>query len=569
MTRHFDIVIAGGGSAGCVLANRLSADGKKSVAQIEAGPDTPPDHADEVLWDSYPIVAYFDPRHHWTDLRVYHQAAPESGQDTRPLRRYEQARVMGGGSSINGMMANRGAPADFDEWAALGAGGWAWEDVLPWYRKLERDLDCDGPLHGSDGPMPLRRVPRSEWPRFSTAAAEALEASGLPYVFDQHDGFEPAYFPIVINNEYDRRASTATRYLTGDVRSRSNLAIFSDTRVTRLLFEGKRVTGVELAIEGGVTSTFTAGEVVLACGAIHTPALLQRSGIGDGRGLQRLGIKVIADSPAVGRNLQEHPQIAVTSYLVPEARQPWSLRRHIFAGFRYSSGIEGCGEVDMYGVVVNRGAWHALGQKLGGFLIWVNKAYSQGWVGLRSPHPDIEPKVEMNFLGDDRDRLRLEDALKRVAALYRHPAMREVAKYPYPSSYTEASRDRAVVTLKNRLWAAPIARALDGPAPLRRRTMASQVSGGLSLFNVVDDPDRLTEFIRDRAHGTWHCCGTARMGREDDPAAVTDPAGRVYGVEGLRVADASLMPTVPRANTNLPTIMIGEKIAGAMIEEWP
>jgi 5-(hydroxymethyl)furfural/furfural oxidase len=568
MIRHFDIVIVGGGSAGCVLANRLSTAGRRTVALIEAGPDSPPDHHDAVLWDSYPIVAYFDPRHHWTDLRVYHQAAPASGPDNRQLRRYEQARVMGGGSSINGMMANRGAPADFDEWAELGAEGWAWDDVLPWYRKLERDLDCRGPLHGSEGPMPLRRVGRGAWPQFSSAAAEALEASGLPYIFDQHDGYQPAYFPIVINNEHDQRASTATRYLDQSVRARPNLAIFPETSVTRVLFAGKRVTGVEMTIEGGVASRFTAGEVILSCGAIHTPALLQRSGIGDGGALQSLGIEVVADRSAVGRNLQEHPQIAVSSYLMPEARQPWSQRRHIFAGFRYSSGIDGCGEVDMYGVVVNRGAWHALGQKLGGFLIWVNKAYSRGWVGLRSAHPDIEPRVEMNFLSDDRDRLRLEDALRRVAALYRHPSMREVAKYPFPTSYTEASRDRAVVTGRNRLWATPIARALDGPAPLRRRTMASQVSGGLSLFDLVHDPGALSAFIRERAHGTWHCCGTARMGREGDPKAVTDLSGRVYGVEGLRVADASLMPTVPRANTNLPVIMIGEKIADAAIRDW-
>src|SRR5687767_6253892 len=141
----------------------------RSVALIEAGPDTPPDHVDAVLWDSYPIVAYFDPRHHWTDLRVYHQAAPASAPDNRRLRRYEQARVMGGGSSINGMMANRGAPGDYDEWGEEGAAGWTWQAVAPYFRKLERDLDFSGEHHGSDGPIPIRRVPRPQWPGFSTA----------------------------------------------------------------------------------------------------------------------------------------------------------------------------------------------------------------------------------------------------------------------------------------------------------------------------------------------------------------------------------------------------------------
>ncbi len=564
MGRRFDVVIVGGGTAGCVLASRLSEDSARTVALIEAGPDTPPDHTDAVLWDSYPIVAYFDPRHHWRDLRVYHQPPPDDGPDDRPRRRYEQAKVMGGGSSINGMMANRGSPDDYDLWASMGAEGWTWDEVLPFFRKLETDLDCHGELHGDDGPMPLRRVGLSQWPAFSRAAGEALTAQGLTYIFDQHEHFDPGWFPIVINNDGQRRASTAISYLTDSVRARENLAIYPDTQVLRMTFEGRRAAGVDVQIADGITEHLDAGEIVLAAGALHTPALLQRSGIGDGATLSRLGIDVVADRPAVGRNLQEHPQIAVSSLLSPDARQPWSTRRHIFGGFRYSSGVEGCDDVDMYGVIVNRGAWHPLGQKMGGFLIWVNRAYSEGWVTIENADPLTEPRVELNLLGDDRDRLRLHDGLQRLAALYRHPSMRAVAKYPFPTSYTEKSRDLAVVTRRNRLSTEPWARAVDGPGVLRRRVMRHRVSGGLSLFDIVRDHDTLDAFLRERSHGTWHCCGTARMGREEDPRAATSPVGQVYGVEGVRVADVSLMPTVPRANTNLPAIMIAEKIAASM-----
>src|SRR4051812_37536339 len=160
----FDYVIVGGGSAGCVLANRLSADPSIRVALIEAGVDTPPEHTDQVLWDSYPIIAYFDRRHQWTDLRV--RTRPEG-----PLRTYEQARVMGGGSSINGQMANRGQPADYDEWAEFGALDWTWQHVQPFFRKVERDQDFTGVDHGSEGFLPIRRVLRREWPGFSDALA--------------------------------------------------------------------------------------------------------------------------------------------------------------------------------------------------------------------------------------------------------------------------------------------------------------------------------------------------------------------------------------------------------------
>jgi 5-(hydroxymethyl)furfural/furfural oxidase len=221
----------------------------------------------------------------------------------------------------------------------------------------------------------------------------------------------------------------------------------------------------------------------------------------------------------------------------------------------------------MYGVVVNRGAWHSLGQKLGGFLIWVNRAYSKGQVSLVSADPAAEPRVEFAFLSDERDLLRLTDGLKRLATLFADPDLQATTVYPFVTSYTEKSRDLAVPSPENESLVATVAERLDDAAADIRSVMISEVASGPDLFALVQDEVALTEFVRTRAHGTWHCCGTCRMGRADDPMAVTDPAGRVYGVEGLRIGDASLMPAVPRANTNIPVMMIGEKIAAAVLEE--
>jgi 5-(hydroxymethyl)furfural/furfural oxidase len=566
---QFDYIVVGGGTAGCIVASRLSSDPRLQVALIEAGEDTPPEHGDQVIWDSYPIIAYFDPRHHWRDLRVYYSDAPKGDRQTAGIFRYEQAKVMGGGSSINGMMANRGAPADYDGWAAQGADGWDWEHVLPYFRRLEHDLDFATDQHGADGPIPIRRVPEAEWPEFSRAAGRALARSGFRRLDDQNTAdFEPGYFPITINNAGDRRMSSAAGYLTPEVRARPNLTILADTNVVRLTTEGPKVTGVEVSARGGAELTnLKAHEVVVCAGAIHTPALLLKSGIGPAAELSAVGIEPVADVPGVGANLQEHPQIAVTALLQPEARQPWEQRRHIFAGFRYSSGIDGCDPLDMYGVVVNRGAWHSLGQKLGGCLIWGNRAYSQGKVSLVAAAAAAEPRVEFGFLSDERDLLRLTDGLKRLAALFADPDLQATTVYPFATSYTEKSRELAVVSPENEARVAPIAERLDDPSVDANAVMASEVASGPALFALVQDDDTLAEFVRTRAHGTWHCCGTCRMGRADDPMAVADPAGRVYGVDGLRIADASLMPAVPRANTNIPVMMIGEKIAAAMLEE--
>ena len=555
--RTFDYVIVGGGSAGCVLANRLSADPNTRVALIEAGVDTPPDHTDRVLWDSYPIIAYFDRRHQWTELRV--RTRPDG-----PLRTYEQARVMGGGSSINGQMANRGQPADYDEWAEHGAAGWTWQNVLPYFKKMERDLDARGPEHGTDGPLPIRRVPRAEWPAFSDALATSVIDSGLPWVADQNVcPFEPACFSIAINNEGDRRVSSAVAYLDTQTRQRPNLTIHARTRVRRLLLDGRRVTGVDVA--GATEGTINAREVILACGSIHSPAMLLRAGIGPGEPLQRLGIEVVADRPGVGANLHDHPMISLSSFLTKGARLPKRQRRHIFLGLRWSSGLDDCLPTDMYAVAYNRGAWHPVGERIGGILVWVNKSYSKGYVRLASASPEAEPEVMFDLLGDERDLRRMRDGVRYLLSLFEHPAVQAVSGTPFPTAYTEQYKNLAAVTRKNLAITTALGALLGGPALIRDRIIGRVITGGASYDGILDDDAALDAFLRATVTGIWHATGTCRMGHPDDPQAVCDHEGRVIGVEGLRVCDGSVMPTIPCANPNIPIMMIAERMSDLIL----
>ena len=565
---EFDYIIVGGGSAGCTLANRLTARENNSVLVCEAGEDTPPGNVPSEVLDSYSGTAYLNDRFIWSGLKVTTEVIPHNDPDAPkpPLRKYEQARILGGGSSINGQMANRGAPTDYNDWEARGASGWNWDKVLPYFKKLETDLDIDDEWHGQNGPIPVRRVPKEHWSGHSKALAEAFDRAGYKYLPDQNGFFEDGYFPVTISNADEQRVSASIGYLNAEVRKRPNLRISTHTSVTELLFEGQRCVGVKALVDGKETE-FRGREVILSSGAIHSPAHLMRAGIGPVGQLTDLGIPVRHALEGVGQRLMDHPSVAIAAFLKRQGRVKNELsRRHMHIGMRYTSGMGGAPNGDMFVVCTSKNSWHKVGEQIAAFVIFVNKTFSEtGEVKLKSSHWADEPEVDFNLLSDRRDLERIADAIVRLAPLYADPSMQKVTSHPFPAAYSDKVRQVGAINAKNKFLTGIMAGLLDGPEFLRRYLVENFIMEDFTLEGVCNDEDEAEAFIRKAAVGVWHASCTCRMGADDDPMAVTDNQGRVRGVTGLRVVDASIFPVVPSANTNFPTIMTAEKIADTIL----
>jgi 5-(hydroxymethyl)furfural/furfural oxidase len=486
-----------------------------------------------------------------------------SNSAARTVRPYEQARILGGGSAINGIGANRGAPSDYAEWAAAGAGGWDWEDVLPFFRKLEADAEygSDRELHNDGGPLPIRRIPRDQHAGFARAVEAQCQERGYPLRDDQNGAWQDGVFPITVNlDAQGRRASAATAYLTDAVRRRPNLAVLPNTRAERLIMDGNRAVGARLRGPAGALEV-RAALVIVSAGALHSPALLLRSGIGPGAQLARHGVSTLVARNGVGRNLQEHPSIGVSAFLPPTSRLPAGEHYHIQSILRWSSGLDGAPEGDMHLAINCRSGWHAVGQRIGTLFNWVNKSYSHGTVELTSPDPAIEPAVDFRLLSDDRDLVRLADAFRLSASLLQAVGQAGACSAQFPSTYSARVKRWLQPSVRNQALMGMVAPAMDMVPGIRRQVLKIAHEDTPSLEALCADETLLHAHLRRHAGGVWHPSGTCRMGNADDPLAVCDAQGRVIGAENLIVCDASVMPTIPCANLNIPVLMIAEKMA--------
>jgi choline dehydrogenase len=515
MQQDYDYVIVGGGSAGATLAARLSEDPKTRVLLLEAGRDFRTADTPEHIRIPNPLRAIGDDEYRWPKLL----ARRTERQEPKLLWR---GRAIGGSSTINGQIAIRGIPDDFERWTALGCGGWGWDDVLPYFRKLEDDVDFgDAPYHGRGGPIPVYRAPVGDWGYVDRALKGAAESLGYPWCEDHNAPEGTGASPYAINSRNGYRVSTNDAYLE-PARGRGNLTIVGNALVDTLTVEGNRphVSGVSVLIDGERRPVRATREVILAAGAIHSPAILQRSGIGPAAHLKSLGIPVVADLP-VGDNLLDHPILGILLHLRDDARVGTRMHRHTNCCLRYSSGLAGAGANDMIMIAGNLRSEGEGDLARGRIAVSVYQAFSQGTVRVVSPDPTVDPAVEERMLSDESDLIRMRDGIRRLRDIGRQPAVAAIAeRVEYGAS---------------------------------GRSIEDELTGaGLDDWMMAECSD------------AQHASGTCRMGAADDPRSVVDPDCRLVGCSGLRVIDASVMPEVVRANTHLTTVMIAEKMADAL-----
>jgi choline dehydrogenase len=534
--QEFDYIVVGAGSAGCVLANRLSADGKATVLLLEAG------GSDLSFWIQVPI-GYGKVFHDWR-VNWKYTTEPDPNRDGLAMY-WPRGKVLGGSSAINAMVYVRGHRRDYDEWGAV-APGWGWGDVAPIFKRMEDWEGGADDLRGAGGPLHVHDV-SSEVHPLTRSYLQAAAQAGIPLNPDYNGPSMEGAATYQITTQGGIRASTARAYLR-PARRRGNLVVRTGAHVTRVLLEGKRATGVEYRRGGQAIKVSARREVILSGGAVNSPQILQLSGIGPGAVLRAQGIEVVHDAPQVGRNLQDHlgadnlyrakvpslnqqlrpllGKLRVGLQYLLTRKGPLSLSLNQGGGFVRVRPDAQSPDLQLYFSPVSYtrapvGVRPLMSpDPFPGFLLGFNpcKPTSAGYLQIRSPDPMVAPEIHGNYLDTQHDRDLMLAGMRLMRTIAETPAFRAVIE--------------------------------------------AEISPGPELQTDAE----IAAFVREKCWTVYHQCSSCRMG--SDPAtSVVDPRLRVRGVDGLRVADASIFPTIPTGNTNAPAIMVGEMASDIILAD--
>ncbi len=530
---EYDYVIAGAGSAGCILANRLSADPSKRVLILEAG------GRDNWIWFHIPVGYLFaigNPRSDWC-----FKTEPEEGLNGRSLN-YPRGKVIGGSSSINAMIYMRGQAADYDHWRQLGLNGWGWDDVLPFFKKHENHFMGESDVHAAGGEWHIA-APRVRWDLLD-AFRTAAEQAGNKSIADFNRGDNEGICAFHVNQKRGRRWSAASAFLKPALK-RSNLRLETGCLVEAIVFDGKRAAGLRWRQDGVTKTARCRGEVILAAGSIGSPHIMMLSGIGPAQHLRELGIAVLLDRPGIGANLQDHLQLRMIYKvdgivtLNERYHAPFGMTRMLaeFALFRRGPLTMAPSQLGLFTrsdpdqaranlqYHVQPLSLDRFGEPLHRFPAFTAsvtniRPSSRGFVKLRSPNPAEAPAIKPNYLSTDEDRRIAASSIRLTRHIVAQPALKDF----HPGEY------------------------LPGP-------------------QIGDDEQTLIKAAGDIGTTIFHPIGTAKMGLPSDPMMVVDDRLRVAGIERLRIVDASVMPTITSGNTNAPTMMIAERGASLILED--